>query len=88
MKFTDELFSRNMAPVTGSAIRDIFKLLGKPGMISFAGGNPSNAALEPDIIEPIADRVVRELGRPLLQYGGSEGFAPLRESAAAFLYTS
>lgn len=88
MKFSESMFSKNVAPVTGSAIRDIFKLLGKPGMISFAGGNPSNAALEPDVIAPIAERVVREHGRPLLQYGGTEGFAPLRESAAAFLNTS
>lgn len=88
MKFTEEVFSQKMAPITGSAIRDIFKLLGKPGMISFAGGNPSNAALEPDVIAPIAEKVVREHGRSLLQYGGTEGFMPLRESAAAFLNTS
>ncbi len=88
MKFTDDIFSKTMAPITGSAIRDIFKLLGKPGMISFAGGNPSNAALEPDVIAPIAQRVIREQGRPLLQYGGTEGYMPLRESAAQFLRAS
>ena len=47
MKFTEDIFAPHMRPITGSAIREIFKLLGKPGMISFAGGNPSNAALEP-----------------------------------------
>lgn len=88
MKFSEEVFSKTIAPITGSAIRDIFKLLGKPGMISFAGGNPSNAALEPDVIAPIAQRVVQMHGKPLLQYGGTEGFAPLRESAAAFLNNS
>lgn len=88
MQFTEKVFSKNMEPITGSAIRDIFKLLGKPGMISFAGGNPSNAALEPDVIAPIAERAVRTHGRSLLQYGATEGFAPLRESAAAFLNES
>ena len=85
MQFTEKNISNVMQPITGSAIRDIFKLLGKPGMISFAGGNPSNAALEPDVIAPIAAKVITKWGTPLLQYGGTEGFAPLKESAAAFL---
>ena len=88
MQFTEEVFSRNLRSVSGSAIRDIFKLLGKPGMISFAGGNPSNAALEPQVIAPIAAEVIESVGAPILQYGGTEGFAPLRESAAAFLRTA
>ncbi len=88
MQFTEEVFSRNLRAVNGSAIRDIFKLLGKPGMISFAGGNPSNAALEPQVIAPIAAEVIEMIGAPVLQYGGTEGFMPLRESAAAFLRTS
>ena len=45
MQFTEEVLSAHMRAISGSAIREIFKLLGKPGMISFAGGNPSDAAL-------------------------------------------
>ncbi len=75
----------HMRPITGSAIREIFKLLGKPGMISFAGGNPSNAALEPEIISELAVEVLAKYGTTLLQYGATEGFAPLIESAGAFL---
>ena len=74
-----------MRPITGSAIREIFKLLGKTGMISFAGGNPSNAALEPEIISELAVEVLAKYGATLLQYGATEGFAPLIESAGAFL---
>ena len=37
MRFSEEYFAEHMKGITGSAIRDIFKLLGKPGMISFAG---------------------------------------------------
>ena len=85
MQFTDSLFSKHMAPITGSAIRDIFKLLGKPGMISFAGGNPSNAALEPDVIAPIAQEVIKTVGAPILQYGATEGFIPLKTSIKGFL---
>ena len=85
MEFTEAKFSKLISPLNGSVIRDIFKLLGKPGMISFAGGNPSNKALEPEVIAPIAHDVILKVGTPILQYGGTEGFAPLRESAAKFL---
>jgi len=85
MKFTEAYFADHMRPLTGSAIREIFKLLAKPGMISFAGGNPSMSALEPDVISDIAQEVLAKHGATLLQYGATDGFAPLRESAAEFL---
>ena len=85
MEFTQEQFAKHMRPITGSAIRDIFKLLAKPGMISFAGGNPSNSALEPEIISELSREVLAKYGTSLLQYGGTDGFGPLRESAAEFL---
>jgi Transcriptional regulators containing a DNA-binding HTH domain and an aminotransferase domain (MocR family) and their eukaryotic orthologs len=88
MIFNESYFSKHMAPISGSAIRDIFKLLGKPGMISFAGGNPSNAALEPEVIGPIAQEVITSIGAPILQYGASEGFIPLKESAHQYLLDS
>ena len=85
MKFTEDCIARHMRPITGSAIREIFKLLGKPGMISFAGGNPSNAALEPEVISELAVEVLQKYGTTLLQYGATEGFAPFIESAGEFL---
>ena len=88
MEFTERYFAKHMSPITGSAIRDIFKLLGKPGMISFAGGNPSNAALEPEVIAPIAKEVIEKAGPAILQYGASEGWAPLKESARKYLLDS
>ena len=88
MEFTESYFAKHMSPITGSAIRDIFKLLGKPGMISFAGGNPSNAALEPEVIAPMAKEVIEKAGPAILQYGASEGWAPLRESARKYLLDS
>ncbi|MBE5807511.1 MAG: PLP-dependent aminotransferase family protein [Clostridiales bacterium] len=87
MQFTEEMFARHMRPITGSAIREVFKLLGKPGMISFAGGNPSNTALEPDVIARLSGEVLEKYGTTLLQYGATDGFMPFRESAAAFLNT-
>ena len=88
MKFTEEVFAPHMRPITGSAIREILKLCGRPGMISFAGGNPSNSALEPDVIARLSSEVLAKYGTQLLQYGATDGFAPLRESAAQFLNDS
>ena len=85
MKFTEEMFATHMRGITGSAIREIFKLLARPGMISFAGGNPSNTALEPDVIARLSTQVLEKYGTSLLQYGATDGFGPLRESAAEFL---
>ncbi len=87
MQFTEEMFARHMRPINGSAIREIFKLLARPGMISFAGGNPSNTALEPDVISDLAQKALAQYGTTLLQYGATDGFGPFRESAAAFLNT-
>ena len=88
MEFNESYFAKHMAPISGSAIRDIFKLLGKPGMISFAGGNPSNAALEPEVIGPLAQEVITSIGAPILQYGATEGFVPLRGSIHQYLLDS
>lgn len=85
MKMTDAIIASNMKPITGSAIRDVFKLMGKPGMISFAGGNPSDSALEPDVVGQIAVDELKKYGTKLLQYGGTEGLPALRESTAEFL---
>lgn len=87
MQFTQEMFAKHMRDINGSAIREIFKLLAKPGMISFAGGNPSNTALEPEIISELAQEVLAKHGTTLLQYGATDGFGPFRESAAEFLKT-
>lgn len=85
MQFTEEMFARHMRPINGSAIREIFKLLARPGMISFAGGNPSNTALEPEVISDLAREALDQYGTTLLQYGATDGFTPFRESAAQFL---
>ena len=82
MRFSEEYFAGQMKDITGSAIRDIFKLLGKPGMISFAGGNPSNSALEPDVVRGLACEAIDRYGTNALQYGGTEGLPGLRAGIA------
>jgi 2-aminoadipate transaminase len=67
-----------MDGLSGSAIREIFKLLRLPGMISFAGGNPAPEALEEAVITDVAQHVMSQDGKAILQYGPTEGYGPLR----------
>ena len=84
MEFTDSIIARRMKDINGSAIREIFHLLAKPGMISFAGGNPADTALETDVAARLAVKALEKYGTSLIQYGATEGFAPLKESAAQY----
>lgn len=77
MKFN---YSDRMANLNGTATREIFKLLSRPEIVSFAGGLPTNDTL------PVAqvDEITRELlaspdAKKVLQYGTTEGFVEFRE---------
>ncbi len=78
-------FAERFDGVTGSAIREIFKYLAKPGMISFAGGNPSLAALPDGICAELAQEVLKADGKRILQYGATEGYPPFVESLTEYL---
>lgn len=71
--------------VSGSAIREIFKVIAQPGMISFAGGNPSLVALPDAVVADLARDVLTENGKAILQYGATEGYPALRESLAEWI---
>lgn len=78
-------FAHRFDQVSGSAIREIFKVIAQPGMISFAGGNPAPEALPDDLVRKIADEVLHNNGKVLLQYGATEGYAPFRESLKDYI---
>ena len=78
-------FAHRFDQVSGSAIREIFKVIAQPGMISFAGGNPSPAALPDEMVRIIADEVLCEKGKVLLQYGATEGYPPFVESLLQYV---
>jgi 2-aminoadipate transaminase len=65
-----------------SAIREILKLLQKPGMISFAGGLPSPETFPVDDLKDIAVEVLEKDGEAALQYGTTEGDPMLRKLLA------
>lgn len=78
-------FAARVSGITSSAIREIFKHLGRPGLISFAGGNPGSFALPDEQAADIAQRLLRHHGKTLLQYGQTEGWLPLREALIPYI---
>ncbi len=80
MQFADRLNN-----VETSAIRELFKLLGKPGIISFAGGFPDSAMFDVDGIQAAVNQALAEEPGAALQYGATEGYQPLREQLSQFM---
>ena len=78
-------FADRLNQVETSAIRDLFKLLGKPGIVSFAGGFPDSAMCDVEGIRTAVNAALTEDGGGALQYGATEGYPALREQLAAFM---
>jgi len=78
-------FAKRMEGLSGSAIREIFKYVSRPGVISFAGGNPGTFALPDKETARIAGELLQNHGKALLQYGQTEGYYPLRESLVSYI---
>ena len=82
LKFADRLNN-----VETSAIRELFKLLGKPGIISFAGGFPDPAMFDVEGLKEASANVLNEEPGPALQYGATEGYQPLRDQLSTYMAT-
>ena len=78
-------FADRLSNVETSAIRELFKLLGKPGIISFAGGFPDPAMFDVQGIREASAKALEEEPGSALQYGATEGYQPLREQVSAFM---
>ena len=78
-------FASRLNNVETSAIRELFKLLGKPGIISFAGGFPDPAMFDVAGIQAAVNQALAHEPGGALQYGATEGYQPLREQLSAFM---
>lgn len=76
-------FADRINDVPRSFLREILKVAINDKVISFAGGLPNRALFPAAAIRAAADRVFAEDAGSALQYGGSEGYRPLREWIAA-----
>ena len=72
-------FSDKIAPLKPSAIREIFKVLGDPSIISLAGGNPAPETFPVKEFQTLSAKLFEENGKNALQYGLTEGYLPLRK---------
>lgn len=64
----------------GSIIREIAKIISRnPRVISFAGGLPSADGFPVDEFRASFERVLSQQGKVALQYGATDGYAPLRQ---------
>lgn len=78
-------FAERLNNVETSAIRELFKLLGQPGIISFAGGFPDASLFDVEGIREAVDLALADEPGGALQYGATEGYGPLREQLSAFM---
>ena len=78
-------FASRLDNVETSAIRELFKLLGKPGIISFAGGFPDSAMFDVEGIRESVNNALQQEAGGALQYGATEGYEPLREQLSVFM---
>jgi DNA-binding transcriptional MocR family regulator len=71
-------FASAFAQATGSPIRELYPFLGRPGMISLAGGYPSPALFDaPGLAEAAAAVMGGDAAN--LQYGATEGHPRLKD---------
>lgn len=71
----------------GAETRAFLKLVGRPGLISFAGGVPDGALFPTAAIAEAHRRILGDATRAqgALQYSASEGYPPLREWLAGHM---
>ncbi len=66
--------------LTASEIRELLKLLDRPGIVSFAGGIPDPDLFPTEVVAAVHARILGDpaQARTALQYAVSEGYLPLR----------
>ncbi|HET6242473.1 MAG TPA: aminotransferase class I/II-fold pyridoxal phosphate-dependent enzyme, partial [Arthrobacter sp.] len=72
------LFSERAANIKQSAVRDVFDISMRPGLVSLAGGSPYLQSLPLERLGQTAAQIIAEQGMIALQYGGGQGTEELR----------
>lgn len=80
----DYKFADCISTLQPSLIREFFKYNGVPGIIPFSAGNPSTESFPAAEIAEIAKDIFADHALTALQYGITEGYAPLRETLRNF----
>lgn len=78
-------FSKNIANLRSSEIRDLMSLATDPNMISFAGGMPGNELFPLEIVDKIFNCLTVREKQIAMQYGPTTGLPTLLESLSDYL---
>lgn len=65
----------------GSAIREMFKRMADPEIISLAGGNPASELFPSEELSKIAGKILMTSPTLALQYGTTDGYPQMKECA-------
>jgi len=77
-------FTRAFQNPSGSPIRELFKYLSEPGMISFAGGYPASELFDLEGLQAASSRAYKAPNR-CLQYGPTDGLPELKTELVALM---
>ena len=76
-----EFYSDRVKPMKGSAIREMFKRMADPEIISLAGGNPASELFPADELSKIAGKILMTNPVAALQYGTTDVHPKMKECA-------
>lgn len=71
--------SDKVGKLKASAIREMFKLMADPEIISLAGGSPDSSLFPSEALAEIAKDILTKEPVKALQYGTTDGYAPFKE---------
>ncbi len=71
--------AKRAVPLKASGIREMFKLMADPSVISLAGGSPDPNLFPTDFLAEVSKEILENNGKKALAYGTTDGYAPLKE---------
>ncbi len=80
MEYTN-FFADRVKDMKGSAIREMFKRMADPEIISLAGGNPASELFPGEELSKIAGKILMTNPTLALQYGTTDGYPKMKECA-------
>ena len=80
MEYTKFMADR-VKTMKGSAIREMFKRMADPEIISLAGGNPASELFPGDELSKIAGKILMTNPTLALQYGTTDGYPKMKDCA-------
>ena len=75
----EKYMTERAKPLQASGIREMFKLMADPAVISLAGGSPDPDLFPNEKLAEISADILKNKGKQALAYGTTDGYGPLKE---------